>query len=60
MSVVNLTKAKKARAKAAAEQSAQQNRIRFGRTKAEKAFDAAQAEKRGREADAGRLEPDRR
>ncbi|MEM8592503.1 MAG: DUF4169 family protein [Pseudomonadota bacterium] len=42
MKVVNLNKARKAREKADAKARADQNAIKFGRTKAEKAEEAAQ------------------
>ena len=41
--VVNLTKHRKAKAAAQAKAEAVENRIRFGRTKVKKAFDAARA-----------------
>jgi hypothetical protein len=40
--IVSLSKARKARARTEKEASAQQNRILFGRSKAEKARDAAE------------------
>jgi hypothetical protein len=43
--VVNLNKARKARAKAEAKTQAAENRAKFGRTKAEKQLEAARAEK---------------
>lgn len=43
---VNLNRARKARQKAAREQQAAENRVKFGRTRAEKQMEAAQAEKR--------------
>jgi hypothetical protein len=46
---INLNKARKARAKADARTQAAQNRVRFGRTKAEKAVSKLDAE-RGRKA----------
>ena len=45
---INLNKARKAKARAAKEQTAAQNRVKFGRTKAEKLrdkLDAARASK---------------
>jgi hypothetical protein len=39
--ILSLSKARKTRAKAEKEQAAAENRIRFGRTKAEKAQDKA-------------------
>ncbi len=44
--VVNLNRARKARAKAAATVRADANRLAFGRTKGEKAADAAEAARR--------------
>lgn len=49
MKPINLNKARKARARADAKAKADQNAIRFGRTKAEQVLDAAkvaQADKR--------------
>lgn len=40
--IINLNKARKARGKAANAQKAVENRVRFGRTKAEKLADAAE------------------
>ncbi|HEY8616227.1 DUF4169 family protein [Phenylobacterium sp.] len=42
---INLNKARKARARAAAKSAAAENRIRFGRTKAEKAVSRLEADK---------------
>jgi len=42
---INLNKARKARAQAQAKKTAAENRVRFGRTKAEKAVSRLQAEK---------------
>ena len=50
--VVNLNKVRKARARAAAEQDAAENRIRFGRTKSEKVVEAARQERLARDVDA--------
>ena len=47
--LVNLNRARKERAKAAAEETAAQNRVKFGRTKAEKALTKARDEKASRE-----------
>ena len=44
--IVNLNKARKARAKAAAGKLAEANRAKFGRTKAEKDRDAAERTRR--------------
>jgi hypothetical protein len=40
--ILSLSKARKSRAKAEKEEAAAENRIRFGRTKAEKALEQAQ------------------
>ncbi len=53
---VNLNKARKARAKAAREASAKQNRARFGRTREEKQRDAARAEDQARLIESHRLD----
>ena len=58
--IVNLRKARKAKAKVAKERLAEDNRVRFGRTKGQKAvedFDRAQAR---REIDAAQREPGKR
>jgi hypothetical protein len=49
--VVNLNRARKARAKAAKETTAAQNRAGFGRTKAEKELARVKEEKAARELD---------
>jgi Domain of unknown function (DUF4169) len=41
---INLTKARKARAKAADQARAAENRVKFGRTSAEKTLDAARTD----------------
>lgn len=41
--ILSLSKARKAKARADKEQQAAQNRVKFGRTKAEKAREAAEA-----------------
>ncbi|NIJ21219.1 hypothetical protein FHS95_002922 [Sphingomonas naasensis] len=43
--IINLNKARKARARAGKTVRAQENRVRFGRTKAEKQADAAETAK---------------
>ena len=43
--IINLNKARKVRARADKAVHAQENRVRFGRTKAEKAGDAAETAK---------------
>ncbi|MET3713278.1 hypothetical protein ABIC65_004008 [Sphingomonas trueperi] len=54
--ILNLNKARKARAKATAKAEAEANRARFGRTKAEKARDAMEAERKLRTLDQARRE----
>lgn len=53
---VNLNRARKARAKAVAKTTAAENRVRFGRTKAEKGLDAARAAKAVRDVEAHKRE----
>lgn len=53
---INLNKARKARAQAEARKTAAENRIRFGRTKAEKAVSRLEAEKARRLHDQTRRE----
>ncbi len=53
---VNLNRARKAKARADAEAKASENRVKFGRTKAEKTLDRARAEKAVREIDSGKRE----
>jgi hypothetical protein len=55
---INLNKARKARAKAADQQRAAENRVRFGRTGAEKSLDTARADLAKRKLDQIRREPD--
>jgi len=54
--LVNFNKARKGRDRAAAEAQAAENRIKFGRTKAEKALAKARGAKAGRDLDAGKRE----
>ncbi|PVX28084.1 DUF4169 family protein [Sphingomonas pokkalii] len=54
--IINLNKARKARAKAIARTEADANRTRHGRTKAEKARDAAEAERKARALDQAKRE----
>lgn len=54
--VINLCQARKARDRQAAQAQAAANRARFGRTKAEKAADAAREEQARRHLDGHRLE----
>ncbi len=51
---INLNRARKARARAAAEAEASQNRVRFGRTKAERTLQKAREDKASKDLDAGR------
>ena len=48
---INLNKARKAKARAEKDQKARENRIKFGRTKAEKARDELSAKRRKRDLD---------
>ncbi|MDR3513817.1 MAG: DUF4169 family protein [Caulobacteraceae bacterium] len=56
--LINLNKARKARAKAETAATAAANRARFGRTKAEKLADKAEAERKARTLDQARRERD--
>ncbi|MGZ2258052.1 DUF4169 family protein [Roseobacter sp. A03A-229] len=53
---INLNKARKARAKAAKKAQADENAVRFGRTKAEKDAESAQAKKTARDLDGHKRE----
>ncbi|MET3891465.1 regulator of protease activity HflC (stomatin/prohibitin superfamily) [Bosea sp. OAE506] len=55
--IVNLRRARKQRARQEAEQQAQQNRIAFGRTKAERSLTEAERDKAARTLDGHRLAP---
>ncbi|MCA1491695.1 DUF4169 family protein [Sinorhizobium alkalisoli] len=55
--VVNLRQFRKRQARAASEKQAEQNRISFGRTKAEKSLTKALNERASKSLDQGRLEP---
>ena len=57
--IVNLNKARKNHNRTVARQKAAENRVRHGRTRAEKAKDRDEAERRARELDRGRLDSDR-
>lgn len=57
MTVVSLNKARKARAKAADKAQAAENRVAFGRTKAEKKQAKADTALAARQLEAKRLEP---
>lgn len=54
--LVNLNRARKARARTEAETKAAENRAAFGRTKAEKDLARARAAKAARDLDAGKRE----
>jgi hypothetical protein len=54
--VVNLNRARKSKAKTAAKAGAAENRVKFGRTKAETSLDAARADKAARALDQARRE----
>lgn len=53
--IVNLRQARKQRARAEKDKAAEQNRLSFGRTKAEKALTQAERDKATRTLDAHRL-----
>lgn len=57
MTVVNLNKARKAKARASDKAQADANAVKFGRTKAEKDLARAQAEKAARELDCHKKQP---
>lgn len=57
MTVVSLSKARKAQARDAATALAAENRMAFGRTKAEKVQAKSEATRAARQLDAKRLEP---
>ena len=54
--IVNLSKARKSRARDAARKQADANAIKFGRTKAEKSKDRAEADKTTRDLDGHKRE----
>ena len=56
--IISLSAARKARARAAARAAADANVTKFGRSKAEKAFEKAQADKTARDLDGHEREPD--
>lgn len=56
--LVNLNKARKARAKAQTRTVAEANRARFGRTKAQKQRDLAEAQRIDRAVDGAKLDSD--
>jgi len=55
--IVNLRLARKARQRSEAAAAAEENRARFGRTRGEKAQQAAEAERLARTVDGARREP---
>lgn len=55
---INLNKARKAKARADKEQRARENRIKFGRTKAQKAADTLQARQGTKDLDGKTVKPD--
>jgi hypothetical protein len=54
--ILNLNKARKAKAKTDAQTKAVENRAKFGRAKADKALDAARADKLKRDLDGAKRE----
>jgi len=54
--ILNLNRARKAKAKTDAKTKAAENRAKFGRTKADKTLDAARAEKLKRDLDGAKRE----
>jgi hypothetical protein len=54
--ILNLNQARKAKAKTDAKTKAVENRAKFGRTKADKALDAARADKLKRDLDGAKRE----
>lgn len=56
--ILSLSKARKAKARVAKEQAAAENRIKFGRTKAERRLEQAQDALDTRRIDAHRLKPE--
>jgi nucleotide-binding universal stress UspA family protein len=54
--IVNLNKARKAKAKADGKAQAVHNRVKFGRPKAEKSLEAARAEKAAKALDGAKRE----
>ncbi len=54
--IVNLNKARKARVRADARKQADENAVKFGRTKAEKAADKATSDKASRDLDGKKRE----
>ena len=57
MSIVNLNKARKARARTDRQKTAQANSVKFGRTKAERVKETAEVEAASRHLDGHKREP---
>lgn len=55
--IVNLRRARKAKTRDAADQTAAENRARFGRSKSERAAQAAEAARAARRIDGAKREP---
>ena len=55
--IINLNRARKAKTRSADKAQAAENRVRFGRTKAQKAVDQTLAAKAGRALDQTKREP---
>lgn len=55
--IINLNKARKAKARLSAEKQAAENRVRYGRSKAQKQQEAAETEAMRRKLDGLRLDP---
>jgi hypothetical protein len=55
--IINLNRARKAKARRDAAEAAAENRVRFGRAKAETSADRALADKAARALDGHKLEP---
>lgn len=57
--VINLRRARKEKARRERNNEAQANRLRFGRTKGQKAADEAEAQRRDSAAEHGKLTPEK-
>ena len=58
--IINLKQARKTKARAAAEQDADANRRKFGRTKSEKVRDASEKQQAVKLLDSSRLDPNKK
>lgn len=56
--IINLRQARKKKTRADKDQKAQENRVRFGRTKAEKRKEAQERDRAAKAVDGGRLSED--